>query len=260
MINSNFLAIAKNLYEEAFSANGCWLLIKQYRDYSHEYAEEMQCSPAFYSVIYCALIDSLFLSLSKLYDWNENSLTLRTLIEDINKLEETDLEASVRKKYAFCGQTFQHTLKPIEECFFPKEVAGYKQILKALSLEYHPVTVDVSLSQLVNLYQKRFEALQNQSVIRNLITLRNKILAHNDKLTNFEYDSIWKNYPLSDASIDSLLEFALDFLLFCIGILTGVHKPAECVNINDWQATLNYVRIGQSYKDDYLNKLDNDLM
>lgn len=258
MIESNFLNTANNLYEEAFSANACWLLLQQYRKNSTTYQDEMQCSPAFYSVIYYALIDSLFLSLSKLYDRNPKSLTLRNLLEEIGDLDETDLHSSVREKYNFCGQAFQHTLKPVEEPYFPKEVSEHKRMLSLLSLKNHPLTINLSLSQLVALYIQRFQALQNQAVICNLINLRNKILAHNDRLTNFKYDSIWKDYPLSDNQIEALLEFALDFLLFCIEILTGVQRATESVNINDWQETLEYVKIGCSCRDDYLKKMYNE--
>lgn len=258
MIKSNFLNTANNLYEEAFSANACWLLLQQYRKNAQTYQVEMQCSPAFYSVIYHALIDSLFLSLSKLYDWHPNALTLRTLIEDIDTLDVSDLHPSALEKYSFCEPGFQHTLKPVEEPFFPKEVSEHRKILSLLSLDQHPLTIDLSLPQLITLYKQRFQSLQNQSVISNLITLRNKILAHNDKPTNFEYDSIWKDYPLSDDNIQALLEFALDFLLFCIGVLTGVQKATECVNINDWHSTLEYVKIGRSCREDYLQKLFED--
>ena len=258
MIKSDFLDTANNLYEEAFSANACWLLLQQYHKNSQAYQDEMQCSPAFYSVIYHALIDSLFLSLSKLYDWNKNSLTLHTLIKDINDLAETDLDADIRKKYIFLDGHFQHTITPVEEQYFKEEIDDHRKILAVLSLEYYPKTIELTLSQFINLYQQRFEELKKQSVIRNLITLRNKILAHNDKPTFFKHDALWKEYPLSDNNIETLLEFALDFLSFCIGMLTGIQKATECVNIDDWEGTLEYVRIGRTYRDDYIKDLYSD--
>ena len=97
--------------------------------------------------------------------------------------------------------------------------------------------------------------MQERKIIKNLIEQRSKIHAHNDKLTNFDYDSVWSDYPLSEHDLAELLDFAVDFLQFCVGVTTGVHKVIDYVNINDWQATLTLAREGQSHLDKELDKL-----
>ena len=253
MEKSIFLETANNLYEEAVSATSYWLVIQQFRKNTDEYYDEMHCSSAFYNIVYKALLDGLFMCLSKLYDWDSRSITLRTLINELDSIGENDLDPQVYKKYSFCGNTVQHLLTPSEECFFQKEVQDTKRILEALGVDYHHTSVDLSLSELLLLYRKRFESIKEQGLIRNLIKQRNKIHAHNDAETNFDYESVWTNYPLTDADIRTLIDFAVEFLQCCIELLAGIYKVAEYVNINDWEASLRLVRVGKKYLDTYIN-------
>ena len=85
-------------------------------------------------------------------------------------------------------------------------------------------------------------------VVENLVKRRNKIGAHNDSDTNFDFKKINNEFPITDNEIDSLVEFAIEFLQFCIELLTGVHKIPEYLNINDWGLTLNLVRDGMNYR------------
>lgn len=250
-----YLGIANNLFEGLCSANSYWRLLQQFRKNVESHNDEMNCSPAFYNIIYTALIESLYISLSKLYDWDSRSLTLRTLLSNMTCITEEKLDEDVLKKYTFCGKNFQRPLSSYEEPFFPKEVAETKHILALFGHSYNHTMVELSLEETFSLYQKWFKSLQDRRIIKNLIEQRSKIHAHNDKATNFDYASVWAEYPLTENDVEELLAFAADYLRFCIGILTGIDKAVEYVNIDDWEATLILVREGQKYLDRQFQEL-----
>lgn len=242
-----FLSTANNLLEEAVLVRSYWQVIQQMHRNTEKYADEINCSPAFYNTIYRALIDSLFMCLSKLYDWNDRSITLRTLICTLDDISEGDLAPVVYDKYQLCGNTFQLSLSDSEEEFFTKEVEENKRIIDLLGIKDHPTIVEISLSQLLSLYKRRFEKLQERKLIPNLIEHRNKIFAHNDSKTNFNYQTIWNRHPLTDLDIEALVDFAADFLQCYIELLTGVQRATEYTNIDDWEATLKLTRLGMEH-------------
>ncbi len=250
-----FIDLSTKLFEELRITNAYWQLLQQFKENLQTFSAEMHYSPAFYNTIYLSLVESLYISLSKLYDWDNRSLTLRLLLANLECINEQNMHSDVQEKYKFCGMKFQRTLSPYEEPFFKKDVEQTKQIHRILGYQYVNTSVELSLKDTFLLYRKRFQSMQERKIIKNLIEQRSKIHAHNDKLTNFDYDSVWSDYPLSEHDLAELLDFAVDFLQFCVGVTTGVHKVIDYVNINDWQATLTLAREGQSHLDKELDKL-----
>lgn len=245
--------LATNIYEEALTAASYWSLINQYQDNVQKYNNEMNYSPAFYHVIYQALIESLFMNLSKIYDSDNDALTIRTLLSEMNDISVEDFAECVSKTYRFCGNKFQHRLEPQEECFFKERVAEQRSICNALEIEYLFTEVELSFQELIDLYTKKLHSI-NPS-IQNLINQRNKIYAHNDRSTNFNFENIHKKNPIIKADADKLIDIALDISCFCIEVLTGVSKARDYININDWESSLKMITIGQKYQDDYLKEL-----
>ena len=222
---------------------------------TEKYNEEVNYSPAFYSIAREALIQSMFVNLCKLYDWDKKSLTLRTLLEHLKDIELTDVSENVSEICGFWNQKFQHQLKPVEEALFPKEVQAQKDILAIFGWEYTHTRVDLTLPEMNDLFQRRFAALQEKGIVRNLINRRKKMFVHNDKKTNFDYVRIAKENPLFVEEIDMLIEFAIDCLQFYIQILSGTFKAASYCNIDDWENTLQMVRIGMKYQETYMQEL-----
>ena len=252
--SGELLEIANNLLQGILTANSYWQILQQYKKNVDSYAAEMHCSPAFYNTIYLSLVESMYISLSKLYDWDDRSLTLRVLLNNTKYITEETLDEDVLKKYTFCGNKFQRSLSAYEEPFFNKEVADTKKILSLFGHQYHYTTVELSLEETFSLYKNWFKSMQDRKLIKNLMEQRSKIHAHNDKLTNFDYNAVWDEYPLTEDNIEELLAFSIDFIQFFIGILTGIQKAVEYTNIDDWGATLTLVREGQ----DHLNKQLNE--
>ena len=239
--------IAENLFEEAVSAKSYLQIIEQFRENVDKYNEEMNYSTAFYNVIYNSLVESLFLKLFKLYDRDAKSLTIHSVFNEMKKIDENELDDYVLKKYIENGNKFTHPLNLEEEVYFTEEVNRVKNLCNNAGVKYTHTTIDINLHELVNLYAKRFRTLKKAN--ENLVQRRNKIGAHNDAKTNFGYKKINEEFPLSDNEIDKLVEFAIEFLQFCVEVLTGIHKVPEYLNINDWGKTLNLVRDGRSYRE-----------
>jgi len=233
--------LANNLFEQAVEANSFWCILQQYRKNIKTHHDEMLCSVAFYNIVYRALVTSLLLLLSRMYDKNTKALTISSLLNGMSEMTEDDIEEKTREAYDFCGGKFQHQLKPTEECFYEKTVREKKQILETLGYEYHGTTVDLSLQECVRLYHNRYRALRKAKSINNLAAQRNRIIAHNDSETNFSFDEVFEAFPLSFDDVEVLLNFAIDCTQFVRGVISGVYTIPEYVNIDDWSITLNLV-------------------
>lgn len=239
--------IAENLFDEAVNAKSYLQIIKQFRENVNEYNNEINCSSAFYNVVYNSLVESLFLNLFKLYDRNPKSISIFSLVKEMRGIKEDDLDEYVLKNYQKHENKFLHWLNVEEESYFIEEVERTRNLCICAGVTYNHTTVLLTLQDIINLYGKRYKSLKN-TIIENLIQRRNKIGAHNDAKTNFDYKKINEEFPIIDNQIDSIVEFAIEFLQFCIEILTGVHKIPEYTNINDWGMTLNLVRDGIEYR------------
>lgn len=82
-----------------------------------------------------------------------------------------------------------------------------------------------------------------------MLKQRNKTYAHNDKKSLDNIEKVISEFAINGNDIDSFISFALEFCKFIIVLLTGVNKADKPVNINDWEGTLNLVRLGYKYKD-----------
>ena len=253
-----FLNTAVNLFEGVCAINSYWEILQQFKRNLRTYNNEMNCSPAFYNIIYLSLVESLYISLAKLYDWDSRSITLRELLDNADCITENNFDDSVREDYIAHGNRFQHTLSIYEEQFFEQEVAEKKSICKTLGYEYSTTTVDLSFDEMVDLYNKRFKDMQKKDIIKNLMTQRSRIYAHNDKKTNFDFDSVWEQSPLKESDLCELIDFATEYLRFYIEVLTGISKAATYVNIEDWKLTLEMVRDGINCHNEYLEKLESE--
>ena len=96
MTKEEILHLANKLFDEAVAAKSYWLILQQFEKNTTDYHDEVNCSPAFYNIVFQALSQSLFMNLSKLYDWNKNSLTLRTLLAEAQNITVEDFESGVR--------------------------------------------------------------------------------------------------------------------------------------------------------------------
>ena len=256
MDKEQLIKFAEELYQEAFAANAYFLIMQQYREMQKEYLAEMRLSPAFYSVIYEALQKVCFIELAKLYDRTKEAYSIGTLL---NFCEEnlkffSEYRDIVKNKddgkiYVF-PVSYQHSLKSTEECFFKEEVHAQRNIYRLFdisSVDTAPVTVDLTFSEFLKLYKKRYVALSKKR--DNMSEQRNKIYAHNDVKGIFNPEEVLEKNPLFYTDMQELIEFALDAAGLIVGALTGVCKARNYSNIDDWEGTLMLVRLGLKYQD-----------
>lgn len=244
MKKDELTALAQNIYEEAFYANAYYNVIQQYQENRSKHLDEMNCSPAFYGIVYLALTEALFMNLAKIYESGKNTLNINTL------LSEGKIYFSEQKE-----KPLIHHLQPEDECFFQEEVKKQKEFCARLQTPYRGTCVELNLEKYFAFFNMKLHSLNK--LIKNLREQRNKIYAHNDA-DNVFHNDIWQRHPLYYKDIKKLIDFALELSRFCVAGLTDVWKPDAYVNVTDWSNTLKLVSIGEKYKDVYIQSLLNE--
>ena len=253
---ADLVKIAEELHQEAFDANSYYLIMLQYRDFQKKYGSEMRLSPAFYQVVYGALMKACFMEIAKLYDSSSKVVSVGYMLDlcrnNINLFPEyrdTWIVEDNGTKYSF-PVPYQHHLKPEEECFFRQQVESQRRVFEVFDVpspDTVPVSVDLTFPAFLDLYLKRFRSLSKKQ--ENIRKQRNTIYAHNDEERIKDIDSITKKYPISYPDIKELIDFALDCTGLIIGSLTDVCKATQYSNINDWEGTLMLAKLGLKYQE-----------
>ena len=153
------------------------------------------------------------------------------------------------REYSF-QVPYQHHLKPTEECFYENEVKSQREILKLFDtpdFEKVPVRVNLTFSEFLELYQKRFCSLSKKQ--ENIRVQRNKIYAHNDEKHILAEENVWDKNPVTYPDIQELIDFALDCTRLILGALTGVSRAVSYGNIDDMEGTLMLAKLGLKYQD-----------
>lgn len=256
MDKETLVQYAKELHQGAFDANAYYLIIQQYRQSRKTYAAEMQLSPAFYGVVYEALQKACFMEIAKLYDKSSGVITIGSLLKLCQKnialfpeYQETMTIEDAGQTYSF-PVPYQHSLKAVEENFFKEQVNSQRTIFKALNFpepESTPVIVELTFSEFLELYQKRFCSLSKMQA--HVQKQRNKIYAHNDAERIKDIDSVLKKNPVTYSDIQKLIDFALDCTGLILGILTQKNTARKYANINDWNNTLWFAQLGLKYQE-----------
>lgn len=256
MDREKLIKLVKELHQEAFDANAYYLIMQQYRRFRKEYNDEMQLSPAFYQVIYGALQKACFMEIAKLYDKSSDVVTIGSLLKECQnnlslfpEYRDTITVKDAGKEYSF-PVPYYHHLKPEEECFFKEQVESQREIFRILDVpspDTTPVQVDLTFSEFLELYQKRFQSLSKKQ--ENIRVQRNKIYAHNDVEHIMDDVIVYQRNPITYPDIQELTEFALDCTGLILGTLTDVCQATRYSNIDDWEGTLMLARLGLKYQD-----------
>lgn len=256
MDKETLIQYAQELHQEAFDANVYFLIMQQYRQFYKIYKEAFQLSPAFYSVVYEALQKSCFMEIAKLYEKSNQVVTIGSLLtmceENLSLFSEYQDTITVDND----GQSYsipipyQHQLKPEEERFFKSQVESQRAIFKVFNFpepESTPVKIDLTFSEFLELYQKRFCSLsKKQAHVREQ---RNKIYAHNDKERIKNIDSVLKENPITYPDIQELIDFALDCTGLIFSVLSGEDTARQYKNIDDLDNTLWFAQLGLKYQE-----------
>lgn len=257
---------AEKLHQEAFDANAYFLIMRQYRENLKGYQAEMRLSSAFYSVVYGALQKACFIELAKLYDRTNGAYSIGALLKScqdnisfFSEYRDVVEEEDDGKKYVF-PIPYQHSLKPAEECFFKEEVHRQREFYKIFdvpSADTVPVRVDLTFGEFLELYQRRYIALNKKR--DKLSEQRNKIYVHNDEKGIFNIDEIIEKNSLLYTDIKELIEFALDATGLIVAALTGICKAEKYSNIDDWTQTLMHASLGLKYREYDLEQKEKEI-
>lgn len=248
--------LAEILYQSAFHANAYYSIIMRYQQFSKKYTTEMNASRVFYQTVYVALQSSCLMEIAKLYDKSKGSVSIGTLLKHCEEHKEFFPEYSVIEtidkdgKKCFCKALYPHYLKPTEECFYKNEVKNQREIRQLFDIpdfDEKPTRVDLTFSQLLELYTKRFNSLSKKR--KNICFQRNKIYAHNDKEHILAGKKVWETHPITYPDIQELIDFALDCTRLILCVLTGVGRAENYEKIDDWEATLMLTKLGLKYQD-----------
>lgn len=203
MKKEKLIKLAEDLYQSAFDANAYYMIMTQYREVSKKYNDEMNISPAFYQVVYGALQKACFMEIAKLYDKTKDAVSIGVLLKHCK--DNIDVFPEV---------PYQHHLKCSEECFYNDEVKSQREILRIFNtpdFEKTPVRVELTFSEFLELYQKRFNSLSKKQ--ENIRVQRNKIYAHNDENRILTEERVWEKNPVTYPDIQELIELCDGFIL-----------------------------------------------
>lgn len=238
---------------QAYQANCYFSIIKQFNKNRNIYNNEINLSSAFYTYTYNALIVANLMELSKIYDRHKLSSNIKDLICDCQKNIDYFPKSKPTKNLCLDGKNYEftfpfiHTVKGYELDFFKDDIQKRNIINNDVDIQKYPIHLEITIERLLDLYEWRFQQLEPK--INNLLKQRNKVYAHNDEATmKQDLDTIINSVPLNYREIEELITFALDFCQTVLSILTRVLKPSTPINIEDWNNTLYFTRIGEKYK------------
>ena len=240
MEKEEFAKIAEGLYEEALDAASYYSILIQLRDVTHKYNNEVNLSPAFYSIVAQALWESCVMKIAKLYETDSKlpgiNFALHTCLNNLDWFSEQQ-------------QGFhRYRLSSIEECFFQEEIKHQKAQQKEFNITNElPFIVELTLKDQLELFTKLFSSLRK--VFTNIRIQRNKIYAHNDMQRFLDIDSVIDHNPVSFQDMNTLISFAQKVLSLIVELLTLVVKPDSYINIDDLNTTLELARLGLKYRE-----------
>lgn len=218
------IKIATAFFNEARSAKNAMEVIKQFGENSKKYSEVMEYSPAFYSVVYNALISEVIMIISKIYDDSKNSVNLGKFISACQR----NIELFPKEKV--------HT-------YPPENVGCNGGSITTLSEEERTFHFDLKMEEKMACYMKKNKSLKEP--LKNLKIQRNKLYAHHDLNVILKIDDIIKSNPLNMKEIESMIDLALDFSQFVIASLTTKYTLPLYSNIDDWGQTLFMAEYGR---------------
>lgn len=232
------IKIATAFFNEVRSVKNAMEVIKQFGENSKKYSEVMNYSPAYYFVVYNALISEVMMIISKIYDDSKNSVNLGNFISTCQR----NIELFPKEKV--------HT-------YPPENVGSGDGSINTLSEEERTFHFDLKTEEKIVGYMKKFKSMKKP--LKNLKIQRNKLYAHHDLNVILKIDDIIKSNPLNMKEIELMIDLALDFSQFVIASLTTKYTLPLYSNINDWSLTLFMAEYGRKKHEEELQaKLEDE--
>lgn len=247
--------IANGIYQEAFYANCCFDLIKQYRKNVKTYKKEMGISSTFYNITYCALQDACIMALARIYDEHKQANGIDCLWDLCTKNKDLFPKRNVFEVVDEIGNSVPYD-EPFLHKYSKAEINIVRKSNKKFSFEVtenikqneipsdelNGISVETTKDDFFVIYSLKKEDVEQEK--EYLKKQRNKIYAHNDKQVNFNAETILSQYPLDDDKIEKLIRVAMDISKFVISQLSKIEKAEKCFGIEDLENTLKILKGG----------------
>ena len=225
MTKEELIEVASFCHDKARLINQDLYIVRQILKLSIKYEEEINISPAFYTMILDSLGKSIMIELAKLYDNDGKSIQIAELMRQI------------------CANME----------YFPKtkriDIPGgdiVKVEKNKIVLNKENLVFDIPIDP-ENAFGELSRRRRNQKQkIERLRQLRNQVYAHNDRilLLNNQVNNI---NGLSLDDLEDLVLLAFDVSDFVIIRLTGAYRTRKAINIDDLENTLKFVKMGRGY-------------
>ena len=235
MKKEELIEVASFCHDRAGLINQDLYIVRQILKLAAKYKEEIEVSPAFYTMILDSLERSIVIELAKLFDRDDSSLQVNKVLETIR--DNIDWFPKTRRV---------ETSNVIESNNGKIETRSEKIIF------------DVLLEPEKRLNDLIFRKEELSNTIEKLRKLRNKVYAHNDKRVLLDGQEKWmKENGFSLDDVENLLGLAFDICDFVLVRLTGEGRHRKAINIDDFEKTLKYVQMGREHWNKEIEKLIN---
>lgn len=215
--------LAENIYSMAFNANCYFHIMSTLMQQWNKYEEVLRVSGAFIHFTLNSLITSSIVDVCKIYDSNVNSKTIYSL------------DKEVKNNFENLPTSYSRHFDNLYKNIYNQEER--ENIINQLKESY----IKRSRERLVELNGRLIEI---EFIAKNIKKQRNKLYAHNDCLYNEQESNLILQYPITHSNISQLIDFALDYSITVIALITGLNRPKIPVNINDFEGLMQYILEG----------------
>lgn len=206
-----------------------YFIYNQYRNNYLKYHEEISISPAFYHIVNDSLFDSMIITASKLFDSTYEAISIKKLLDHLSKAPNNAI-IKFNKKITI----------NIKTNYAKKYFSSDNQ-----NLGLTGIGVRITIGAYFKYLKSYFEDELSDSV-KKLKKQRNKIFVHSDpKAIITGVKKVAEEFAIPIKDFERLIQFSSEFCVFLEAIYTDINRATVPSNIDDWENTLNLVRIGQ---------------
>ena len=204
-----------------------WTMWKGLKNELHkgaEYEAILGYSPCFWTVTLNNLLDKALLGTAKLYDEHDDCFGLKKLINVCEQNQKLFPKCHELKcKDGYTGEEFSHTIKR-------------------------------DISAKIEVARQKYQSLQDART--QLITLRDKHLAHTDKSIILEAEKLYQEVALKGEVFEKLIDTAAEITNSFLSTLSNTAVHIGFQNADDYKTLLHYAKEG---KEAYLQKIKSRL-
>lgn len=205
-----------------------WLIWKGLRNNLHkgaEYEELLEYSPCFWTITLDNLLSKVLMGTAKLYDEDKGCMGLQKIIN-------------------ICEQ---------HQKLFPK--SRTIMVTDGYTGEKDSYIVEKDIIADIKNARQKYQSIKD--IRMQLITLRDKHLAHTDKSVFLGTEEFYREISLKGEALEKLIEIAADIVNTFLSNLSDTLFYTEFENADDYEKLLRYVKKGkEAYRQEIRSKIN----